>query len=101
VVALNGSDSHKRVAALRECVSDEVFKLANLVATASETGTVIALHPQAWSTEPLGQPVHRVQRRRQEGKRETGVPIEGWDACIALTCTAHARMRSGGGNIDH
>ena len=78
VVGLDTADGYQGVRALGECIRDEVFELAGLVAAVGQAGVdVLAFRPDLGTAEVLGQPIQRVDRARTEGQRVSGKILNG------------------------
>src|SRR5262249_58357861 len=63
VVALRATAGDKDVATLCLCFTAQVLELAHLVPAQRETRQVVSLDEDAGAAEPVGEPVHRLQRR--------------------------------------
>jgi hypothetical protein len=67
-VRLHHAARHEHVRLRRDGLMQNIIKLAQLVATEAEAGSVLALHPEARPSQVCRQPFHRLERRWQLGK---------------------------------
>jgi hypothetical protein len=70
LVRLNAADRHQRVAGLRQCLGDQVFELAGLVATERKAAVaVLAFGKQVdLAAEMRAQALQGLDRRRAKGQ---------------------------------
>src|SRR3954447_5471359 len=76
VVRLNAADRDERVAALRECVGDQILELAGLVTAKRKAAVaIVALRPHLRAAEMGAGALEPMNRRRAEDQR---VAFEGF-----------------------